>query len=199
VCSWQSDWNLPQLQSSVYGRIVDWAIPPYNGQTSTLRPIRLPTSPYKIAVARGSNETQRCPSWDLCEGSTKIGPHSAILLPYDGNWTLLPSNATVFGYDSRLPCTRDGLSEACKAFLCGQPAVAHRGDNSPVDWWVCAGDNCGAGGGGWQQACQDSSTCVITMSDQDVYVVSVPVTLRNEINADGINIDLDWCVVNAGL
>src|ERR1700682_2532504 len=146
ICSWQSDWNLPQLQSAVYPNVVDWSAFPYNGQA--LRSLRLPTSSYKVAVSRGTLETQRCPSWHLCSAQT--GSHDAFLLPYDGSWSLLPSSAVAFRYNSLLPSLRTGVGPAAMGFLCGQPVAASRSDGSSADWWVCAGaaSNTSSGSGG---------------------------------------------------
>jgi hypothetical protein len=191
TCSWQSDWNLPQLQSAVYPNVVDWSAFPYNGQA--LRSLRLPTSSYKVAVSRGSLETQRCPSWHLC--STQTGSHDAFMLPYDASWNLLPSTAVAFTYNSLLPSSRVGVATAAMGFLCGQPVAARRVDSAKADWWICAGAACNTSAGSWQPACENTSACTISMSDQDLYVVSVPPSPP----ADPTRQELGWAVKNAGL
>jgi hypothetical protein len=195
VCSWQNDWNLPQLQSAVYPNIVDWSAAPYNGQA--LGSLRLPTSSYKVAVSRGSLETQRCPSWQLC--STQTGSHDAFLLPYDASWTLLPSTAVTFTYNSLLPALRLGVAPPAMGFLCGQPVAASRSDNLQADWWICAGAACNTSAGSWQPTCMNTSKCTISMSDQDLYVVSVPPALEATIASAGPGPELGWAVKNAGL
>jgi hypothetical protein len=84
-------------------------------------------------------------------------------------------------------------------FLCGQPVAASRSDGSSADWWICAGAACNTSAGSWQPACTNTSKCTISMSDQDLYVVSVPPGLAATIPAAGPSPELAWAVKNAGL
>ncbi|HME90523.1 MAG TPA: hypothetical protein VKE49_03815, partial [Myxococcaceae bacterium] len=155
------------------------------------------TSPYAVAVSRGSLETQRCPSWQICEGSASA-VHSAILLAHDANLNLLPSTTTSFSYNSNLACGRL-TGQTCMGLLCGQPAAAKRPDNALVDWWACAGSGCNTPDGNWQLTCASSSTCTVSVADSDVYLVNTPPGIRSRIQQDGPNIDLSYALANAAL
>src|SRR5215831_14825787 len=192
VCSWQADWGLPAMTTATYNNIVNWAAYPYNG--TVLSTLRLPTSPYVVAVSRGSLETQRCPSWQICEGSTST-VHSAILVATDTTLSALPSTTSAFNYDSHLPCGRL-TSQACMGLLCGQPAVARRTDNAVADWWTCGGPNCNTVGGNWVLACRSSSNCTVTVADSDAYLVNIPPAIQSQIVADGPDIDLGHALAN---
>jgi hypothetical protein len=195
ACSWQADWNLPVMQTATYSNVVNWSVAPYDG--SALDQLTLPTSAYKVAVSRGSLETQRCPSWQLCEGSSSP-PHNAFLLSQDANLNLLPSTTTAFSYNSRLPCGK-ATSQACMGLLCGQPAVARRADKALADWWSCAAPACDTAGGHWQLACASSSSCTVSVADSDVYLVNTPPSVRSKILLDGPDIDVGQAVAKAGL
>jgi len=183
------------MTTTTYPNIVDWAAYPYDG--SVLSTLKLPTSAYVVGVSRGSPETERCPDWKICEGSTST-VHSAIVVSTDGNLNALPSSAIAFSYNSHLACGRS-TSQACTGLLCGQPAAARRTDNALVDWWSCGGPNCDAVGGNWVLACASSSSCMVTVADSDIYIVNTPPAIQSLVVEDGPDVDLGHAVANVSL
>lgn len=147
----------------------------------------MPNSAYRVAVSRTSNVTQdRCPSWNLCDGSTATGAHKGVLVPYDAAWNLLPKGTDTFAGNPTGPNCTGVPNETCKMFLCGQPIIGKAPGTTLMDWWVCSGGLCNTAGAGatWTEACLDSNTCTITMADKDTYLISIPSELRAQVEAD---------------
>jgi len=196
TCSWFSDWNLSTMPSYAWNNAITWAAAPYNGTVK--KNLRLPNQAYTLAINRQTSVTsERCPNWTFCDGSTRPGPHKAILLPYDDSWNLLPAGTNTL-LNTPAPLTCSGVAETCKALLCGQAIAAQA--PSAMDWFICAGPDCRTGAGSWSLACQNTTQCTLTMADQDVYFVSAPLSLEPALTDPAqAAADLGWMVVNGGL
>jgi hypothetical protein len=126
-----------------------------------------------VAINLGSQETQRCPTWNLCDGSTQ-SPNSAWLLALDANGVVIPG-ALGFSYDSHIACPDVNGIRQCQGFLCGMPIAVQSNDGVAGDWWLCSGSECAASADNWELVCPNQTACVTTMANDDTVVVRVPV------------------------
>jgi len=184
VCSWAADWNLAGAPTGGFSSVIDWSA---NLDGSVAKVAKLFTGDYRVAVNLASIETERCPSWNLCEGSTQTGAHDAALFALDSDQTLL-SGAVRFSYSSKLPCSPGNAGNLCQGFLCGEPVAMASSDGLSGDWWLCSGDNCATSGDNWQLACRNQTDCVITMADTNLIVVRMPSAVRSQYLANPTNL-----------
>jgi hypothetical protein len=169
-CSWKTDWNLPTAPTNTFSSVIDWSA---SADGTVVKPDTLFTAPYKVAINLGSHETQRCPTWNLCDTNTQ-SPNSAWLLALDVNGAVIP-RAVGFSYDSHIACPDVNAISQCQGFLCGTPIAVQSNDGTAGDWWLCSGGSCGLSPDNWELVCPNQTACVTTMADDDTVVVRVPV------------------------
>jgi hypothetical protein len=169
-CSWKSDWNLPTAPTKTFSSVIDWSA---SADGTVVKPDTLFVAPYKVAINLGSRETQRCPTWNLCDTNAQ-SPNSAWLLALDVNGAVI-LNAVGFSYDSHIACPDKNGIPQCQGFLCGTPIAVQSNDGVAGDWWLCSGGGCAVSPDNWELVCPNQTACVTTMADDDTVVVRVPV------------------------